>query len=603
MLFNQDMFIRDVINNNNYQVDKEQPVNLLKYKDKISNYINDIAKELDKKYISGPDMKAILYLIRTLLLSSTEKDSKDTVILPNPAISNWLTSLNKLPVNSVGGWVYNANIFNTSFEIIIKTPKDPVADLSSILREYAIANIEINKLRYIIPTFMYTFDFFMCNPPDKNTGLLNINDMCNDSSKTKSVYIITEKIEGYTINDLIKNNKVDFNDWLFIFLQILLSLEIAQRKLEFTHFDLHTGNVIVQTTKNISYDINIDQNRYSIQNSKLSPVIIDFGLSTVKLNGKTVGSKDFPHYGMLNFMVQGFDMYKFLCFSANNAYRARNMTLFNSIIDIFKFYGDSDTLNIVKTKENGIKKTIGAYCKEGSYTDIAKYTPLMLFQWIYSNYKDSNPYITININILGRNNFVNISYSNYLKEYNDFFDETTTGIKEAIKLVEKCIKNKSYILSKYNINVLSKLNDQLKSSKLQEYIKSQKDIIKNTEIKNIFIKKDKESLENAFNIPIPTQDELDGVINKCLSTNIRHNNSKDKYDIHEKVNSVTQYTTDMELYLQLYYTIIEVKLQEEFKTWIFKFTNSDIFSFYNKNFVKVYRLKRWSITLLKSIKK
>ena len=53
----------------------------------------------------------------------------------------------------------HANIFNTSFEIIIKTPKDPIDDLPSILREYAIANIEINKLRYIIPTFMYTFDY------------------------------------------------------------------------------------------------------------------------------------------------------------------------------------------------------------------------------------------------------------------------------------------------------------------------------------------------------------------------------------------------------------------------------------------------------------
>lgn len=269
---------------------------------------------------------------------------------------------------------------------------------------------------------------------------------------------------------------------------------------------------------------------------------------------------------------------------------------------MFKFYGDADTLDIVKTKENGIQKSLKSYCKEGSYTDIAKYTPLLFFRWIYSNYKDSNPYIINNINILDRNNFVNISYSNYLKEYNDFFGEISTGVKEAINLIEKCIKNKSYILSIYNINVLSKINEKLKSSKLQSYIKSQKDIIKNTEIKNTFIKKDKDKLKNVFNITIPTQDELNGVINKCLSTNIRHNNSKDKYDIHEKVNSVTQYATDIELYLQLYYTIIEVKLEKEFKTWIFKFTNSDIFNFYTKNVVKVPWLKRWSITLFKSIK-
>ena len=47
----------------------------------------------------------------------------------------------------------------------------------------------------------------MCNPPDKKTGLININDMCDEFGGTKSTYIITEKIEGYTINDLIKNKK------------------------------------------------------------------------------------------------------------------------------------------------------------------------------------------------------------------------------------------------------------------------------------------------------------------------------------------------------------------------------------------------------------
>jgi hypothetical protein len=602
MLFNQDIFIRNVVNNNNYRTDRKQPTNLLKYKDKISKYISSISKELNKKHISGPDMKALLYLIRTLLLSSTENKSDNLLILPNSSINNWLTSLNKLPVKSVGGWVYIANIFNTSFEIIIKTPKDAITDLPDILREYAIANIEINKLRYIIPTFMYTFDFFMCNPPDEDTGFLNIDDICDDSKTPKSIYIMTEKIEGDTISDLIKNNKVDFNSWLFIFLQILLSLEISQRQLEFTHFDLHNGNVIVQTSKTISYDVNIDESMYSIENSNLSPVIIDFGLSTVNLKGKTVGSTDFPQYGMLNFMVQGFDMYKFLCFSADNAYRAKNMALFNSIIDIFNFYDKDDTLNIVKTKENGIRKTLKTYCMEGSYTNIAKYTPLMLFHWVYNKYRNSNPYIRNNINILNRTNFVNISYSNYLKDYNDFFGEISTGVEEATKLIEKCIKNKSYILSKYNINVLSKLNIQLKSSKLQGYIKSKEDIIQNKDIKSIFIKKDKETLENVFNIKIPNQAELDIVLNECLSINIRHNNSKDKYDIYEKLNLLTQYKTDMELYLQLYYTIIELKLEDKFKTWLNKFVKSDIFSFYNKNNVKVLQSKRWSITLFKSIK-
>ena len=71
------------------------------------------------------------------------------------------------------------------------------------------------------------------------------------------------------------------------------------------------------------------------------------------------------------------------------------------------------------------------------------------------SHKDSNPYIRNNINILDRNNFVNISYSNYLKEYNDFL-KIFTGVKEAIKLVEKYFKIKSiyylYIILMYYQN-------------------------------------------------------------------------------------------------------------------------------------------------------
>lgn len=600
MLYNQDKFIEKLVIDN-FHKDIKQPPNLLEYTKKINGYISNITKELKKTYISGPDMNAILYLLRTLLLSST--DIKKDIASPSSNIKKWITSLNKLPVKSVGGWVYIATIFHTSFEIVIKTPKvNSTFERTSLLREYAIANIGINRLRYNIPTFIYTFDIFTCNPPDKHTGELKIENMCLKSKQTKSLYIMCEKVEGKTMRELIKTG-ITFEDWLFVFLQVLLSLEIAQRKLNFTHFDLHTGNTIIQTNKKISYSINIDATTYSIKNSNLTPVIIDFGHSTVKLDGKTVGASEFPEYGMVDFMVPGYDMYKFLCFSANDAKFYKNNTLFNQLVELFNFYGTDDSLNISKTKEKGIQTTIKEFCREGSYTNVAKYTPLMFFDWISKNYGYLIPYKSRNILEIPRNNFLNISYSNYLKDYNDFFGEIEIGVQDAIRLIERCITTKSYILSIYNISILEKLNTHLKSEKLKRYIKSKKDIIENKAVKKIFIDKDIEIIERVFNISIPNQKEIDDAISEVLRINIRHNNPKDKVNSTDKLLLLTQYEKELGFYLQIYYTILEINLKILFKSWLDRFLSSDIFIFYKKNNLKVKHALRWSTTVLESINK
>ena len=598
MIYNQDEFIRNIVIDN-FHKDNKQPLNLLEYTREINTYISNIAKELKKTYVSGPDMNALLYLLRTLLLSSTE--NKLDIVSPNSDIKNWLTSLYKLPVKSQNAWVYVANILHTSFQIIIKTTKlNSTSENVSLLKEFAISNIGINKLRYIIPTFMYTFDIFSCNPPSKSTGNLKIESMCK-KSKNKSLYIMCEKVDGQTMRQLIRGD-IEFKDWLFIFLQILLSLEIAQSKLSFTHFDLHTNNTIIQTNKTISYNVNINDTTYCVKNSNLTPVIIDFGLSTVKIEGKTVGSRDFPEFGMIDFMVPGYDMYKFLCFSANDAKFYGNISLFNQLTDIFSFYGNDDTLNISKTKAKGISKTIKEFCREGSYTNIAKYTPLMFFDWLFTNYGHLIPSDKRNILKKPRYNFLNISYSNYLKDYNDFFGEVETGVHGAIELIESCITNKSYILSMYNISILEKLNEQLISEKLQKYIVSKRDIVENKVIKSLFIEKDTETLEKVFTLKVPNQIDLNYAIDEVLSINIRHNNSSDKVDSTNKLFLLTQYQKEMDFYLQFYYTIIELDLEFFFKFWLDRFLSSEILGFYTKNNLKVINALRWATTIRESIK-
>ncbi len=44
---------------------------------------------------------------------------------------------------------------------------------------------------------------------------------------------------------MLKCNELSFKEFLDIFAQILVALEIGQNKYKFCHYDLHTDNVII----------------------------------------------------------------------------------------------------------------------------------------------------------------------------------------------------------------------------------------------------------------------------------------------------------------------------------------------------------------------
>ena len=64
---------------------------------------------------------------------------------------------------------------------------------------------------------------------------------------------------------MIETNEINFNQWLLIFIQTLLGLEVAQREVRFTHFDLHPGNLMIRKKDNFNYTIPLDINTYYIK--------------------------------------------------------------------------------------------------------------------------------------------------------------------------------------------------------------------------------------------------------------------------------------------------------------------------------------------------
>ena len=56
----------------------------------------------------------------------------------------------------------------------------------------------------------------------------------------------------------------------------------------------------------------------------------------------------------------------------------------------------------------------------------------------------------------------------------------------------------------------------------------------------------------------------------------------------------------VKIYLQFFFTILELNLDDEFSEWLNVFEQSEIYSFYTKNIVKNEQARRWAKTLLVS---
>ena len=100
-----------------------------------------------------------------------------------------------------------------------------------------------------------------------------------------------------TFDDLILNNKLSNDEWYSAFMQIIMILITYQKVFAFTHNDLHTNNVMYNTTtkKYIYYLYN--KKYYKVPTFGRIFKIIDFGRSIYKFNNKIFCSDSFQNNG------------------------------------------------------------------------------------------------------------------------------------------------------------------------------------------------------------------------------------------------------------------------------------------------------------------
>lgn len=518
---NQDQFIINCIENYNIDTDK-----LKSMKDILSQLSHIFShKNIDIKYLlSGTD----------ILLRHTCKTKDRGLYTYSKKINTWLTNKSKFDIQSVEGFIYTYKILDTNFEVIVKRPKKKKF-ISTCIREFYIGYTILNNLRYYIPTFVYTLGSYWKNYHD-----------------IVLPHIIYEKVNGINIKS------ISFTEWLKIFTQLLLTLEIAQKHCRFTHFDLHTNNIILKKLdKNIDYTVYINNNSYRIHNTDLLPVIIDFGLSSVYHNGKSVGKTTLSGYGIFPYIIPGYDMYKFLCYSVKNLKHIQN-----DLLPLFNFYKSNDPYNIATKKLDGIKSATNEYCKMVSYSKAGTYTPLLFFKWIYEQYPIIHQIITISPRKIYMPINKKPSNSYFLPKIYKDTDDILSYI--SIKYIEKIYNTYSY-----KGVALEKIKNHLYySEKLIEI--------------------DKIRLEKVFLLEYPKS---------CLKNAENIFSVFPPNEIPINIEKILYFVDKMNCFLDIYYTILELKLQSIFSEWITKFTKSSIYKLYVKNIDYIDRVIRWYYSL------
>ncbi len=178
-------------------------------------------------------------------------------------------------------------LYNNEYEVIIKSILES-NDISknNLIHEAFIAIYGTNNLREQgNPNFSYIYGLFRC----KNNG--QSKNLCSDEGDNK-IYLIYENIEGIIYNDFLKT--CTLKEFIYIFAQIILSLQDAYNKLGFTHYDLYPDNIII--SKNNKFNaINYNENYCLIENNNIVN-FIDYERSHIEINGKHYGFQGLEEY-------------------------------------------------------------------------------------------------------------------------------------------------------------------------------------------------------------------------------------------------------------------------------------------------------------------
>lgn len=457
----------------------------------------------------------------------------------------------------------------------------PSTDISLVLREYYISRVIVNKFREYTPCFMYTYGAY-----------------ASDDNSSISIYY--EPLENKTtVYDMLntpnlnkQESRLLLEQFIDIFSQLLLALDVAQQTSDFTHWDLECKNVYV---KNIykEYKTDLRDNTFTIK-SQYIPVIANFDFSVAKTDTIFLGApktsivmyedegEDFYSSVTQPIFFPGVDIYRFLVSSVKAA--EPNPIVKYGIMDLFKFYGPYDCYDILKANAN-INTAIEQFCVKVQYSKTGTVTPSLFLDWLLQNYR-------LQIYVEPRQTLKRIhsNSQDVYKYVKTIFNKTKN------QNLSKCVSNinsNSLIANNYLILSLLKLNT--KHVNYDDEINHIKEMI----AKKNMQKYDFDILGDASKWPVFSQEE----ILECFPITdytILSGMPNTRKMIAKVKPILDKYSVYLKTYIYLLVLINETNMRmiPEYSRWFDEFIMSESYHSFLKNKLMFERMLKWTKTII-----
>ena len=324
------------------------PLNQLKdLRDHISNIDPNKFKELIANHYYDPVvMKEAICTTNSLFYLLPEEPGNYAI---NDRVREWITRLKQIGSPSVEGYALSAaltnNLISANELFVVKAPRDPLFD--NLLHELFVS-FHLNELRQYNPNFAVSYGGFKGTPPviDSNKQVVS----WNLKSSSPVNYILYENIQpaisfGKYVEDMPFENIIDK------YLQVLYALLLANKLIDYTHYDLHAENVLIRDIPNnglnnkvaIPYLTERNEIEY-IMTNKIA-TIIDYGFNHVKIDGVHYGIYDRVSYGVnpdRSFPI--YDAYKLMMWIIFRMKSALNMD-YRKFEPLFRFFNKTDNFD------------------------------------------------------------------------------------------------------------------------------------------------------------------------------------------------------------------------------------------------------------------
>ena len=361
--------IRDYIDNSANKCPVSQLRNM---RDQLPNLKADELKfQLTNNFYDPLLMKSMMCLSNSIVHLQQQRSG---TLAANERVRYWISSLNQIGADSVEGYAMTGDLKDPNDIFIIKAPRPP-ADLS---RELFIG-LHTNKLRSIVPNFMYTYGGVSCSPPMIDSDTKNVVAWCNNEIKNVQ-YIFYENITpAIEMKKFVET--CTFPEFLNQYIQALYALAVAYDELKFTHYDLHDQNLLLRTFNNlpegnylyVPYPTESGGIEYIKTN--MIPTFIDPGFAHIEVDGEHYGSWDFMAYGI--FPNTGFpmaDAYKLLLMSMRTMLDSKNNDCFDGAVKILRFFTLESAVYVVQNQSKSYYYLpMNEETKSRSFFDLTSY--------------------------------------------------------------------------------------------------------------------------------------------------------------------------------------------------------------------------------------